>query len=211
MEASKASTNGDTPTLEVTEPEAYPGWKEPETHTLPSGAVFVLRKPQIRKMMVRGQIPNPLMEIINSIFKERDETELTAEAKAKGVTEEELVEQRRLEAEADAEDPSKPPPIPRIEEEVTVEMAFSFRDVVVWATIVQPRVEIEPPVKGPLTASGALSYEALDEDDVQYILNFANGDFDQIAPFPADSERQDRGPDGGKVLDAAEPVVGHPA
>jgi hypothetical protein len=202
--------------LQATPPDQYPGWQPPRPHTLPSGAVFVLQKPQIRKMIRRGQIPNPLMNIINEVFKERDELELATEAEAKGLTEDEVLEQRQAEAEAALEDPAKAPPIPktkreRIEEAANVDMALQFRDVVVWASIVEPRVEIEPPVNGPLTASGALSYDALDEDDVNYIMEFANGDHDQIAPFPPDAERQDRGGDGSEVLDEAEPVAGHPA
>lgn len=213
------TTNGNGATAkipEVTDPAAYPGWKEPETHTLPSGAVFLLRKPQIRKMIARGQIPNPLMDVINGVFMDRDQRELEAEAEAKGMTEDELLEERHIQAEADLADPSKPPPIPGLpdelkdEDELTVEMIYGFRDVIAWATIVAPRVEIAPPVNGPLTASGALSYEAIDEEDVQYIIQFANGNFDVIATFPADAERPDPGPDGGDVLDPAEPVAGAP-
>lgn len=194
-----------------TPPSLYPGWHMPEAHTLPSGAIFWLRKPQIRRLIQRGQIPNPLMEIINSVFETRDQAELAAEAEAKGLTEEELLEQRRLEAEAAAEDPEKPPAIPNVEATMTPEMALSFRDVVVWATIVEPKVEIAPAVSGPLTASGALSYDALDEDDIRYIIRFANGELEEVATFPADDERQDSGADRGEVRDETEPVAGHPA
>jgi hypothetical protein len=115
----ETTTNGTA--LQATPPDQYPGWQPPRPHTLPSGAVFVLQKPQIRKMIRRGQIPNPLMNIINEVFKERDEL------------------------------------------------------------------------------------------DINYIMEFANGDHDQIAPFPPDAERPDRGGDGSEVLDETEPVAGHPA
>lgn len=205
-------TNGHIPA--VTQPADYPGYKPPEHVSLPSGAVFLLRKPQIRKMIQRGEIPNPLMNIIQGIFVDRDQLELAAEAEKKGLTEEELLEQRAADAEADIQDPTKPPPVPiaqRVEEEMTVEAVMGFRDVIIWATIVEPRVEIAPRVDGPLTASGALSYDAIDEDDLQYILKYANGDLDAMATFPAESERQDPGTDGGEVRDEAELVAGHPA
>lgn len=199
-------------TLEVTPAEAYPGWKVPEQHTLPSGAVFLLRKPQIRKMITRGQIPNPLMEIINGVFLERDEIDLAAEANAKGMSEEELLAEREAQAQSELEDPTKPPPLPQqVEDEMTVEMIYGFRDVVAWATIVSPVVEVAPPVNGPLTASGALSYDALDEEDISYIIRYANGELDTIATFPADSERPAAGPDGAPLLDAPEPAAGDPA
>lgn len=206
------SLNGAMPA--VTQPGDYPGYKPPEHVTLPSGAVFLLRKPQIRKMIARGEIPNPLMNIIQGIFVDRDQLELAAEAEQKGVTEEELLEQRATEAEADSLDPSKPPPVPiaqRVEEEMTVEAVMGFRDVIIWATIVEPQVEIAPRVDGPLTASGALSYDAIDEDDLQSILKYANGELDAMSTFPAESERQDLGADGGTVRDEAELVAGHPA
>lgn len=196
-----------------TPPSLYPGWHMPEAHTLPSGAIFWLRKPQIRRLIQRGQIPNPLMEVIDTIFERRDTTELTAEAKLKGMTEQELLEQRSLEQ---ADETQKAPPPPNVDEMIEDALkpstALEFRDVVVWAAIVAPTVEMEPPVGGtPMTASGALAYDAIDEQDQMYILRFVNGELEPIATFPADAERPSVGGDSGAVEHQAEPVVGHPA
>lgn len=188
-----AETNGG-----YTEAAAYPGFRAPEAHTLPSGAVFLLRKPQIMKMMRKGQIPNPLMEIVNSVMVERDERDEVAEAALKGVTVEELREQV---AEEKAAEDAEHPPVP-FEEKLVTE-GLRFMDVIIWATVVKPELEIAPAVEGSaLTESGKLSYDALTDDDARYILHWANEETAEAGQFRGDVGRESRGGDSREVRPA---------
>lgn len=182
----------------------YPGYAAPTPVELPSGATFLLRKPQIMKMMRKGQIPNPLMEIVNDVFNERDATELAAEADAKGMTVAEVLEQRQRDEEADRAEKGPPiPETPRGPEEFLTGLAFM--DVVVWASIVAPAVEMLPPVgETPLTVNGTLSYDALADEDIQHILSWANREAEEMSTFPADTGRESGSGDGREVRPEAE-------
>lgn len=189
---------------------SYPGFKPPEQHTLPSGATFLLRKPQIMKMLRKGQIPNPLMQIVNDVFNVRDELELAAEAEAKGMTVEQLQEQRAFETANDAE--TETPPVPEMPE-VTAADGLAFMDVIVWASIVAPIVEMAPMVgDSPLTEAGHLSYDALDDEDIQWILKWANGNVEEsMATFPPGLGRASDGGGGGEVRAETERPARDPA
>lgn len=206
-----AATNGHS---QATSPEAYPGFTPPEWHTLPSGARFLLRRPNLLKMMRRGEIPNPLMEIVNRVFEERDERDLAAEAEAKGLSVDELLAQK---AEDDLEkqqlEPPPPPQPDHLPDGVELQAAFGFMDVVCWAAILDPRVELEPQAnpESPLTESGALSFDAISQEDNRYIMEFVNRETAAAERFPADSERETARSDSGEVRSEAEHAVGHPA
>jgi hypothetical protein len=147
------SENGHSSDLSPT-PAA--SWRKPgreEVHTLPSGNVVRLRRPQIMGMARRGEIPNPLIPAAIELL----------------------------------EGPSKPA-AERTGDDTKRSSTFLF-----WLcqqAFVEPRLVEENAKEGELT------YDDLSDDDVEWVLVWANAPAAALEPFRDERAGDDGGGDG---------------
>lgn len=183
---------------------AYSGFRPPEPVRLPSGDYFLLTRPRLNKMIRRGMVPNPLMEVINQIFEQRDEHDVKQEADLRNADEDDVRDRIELEDEREREEHPPPPRQP----DTSPRAAFTMAELTAWSCIVEPEVEMEPMVGNtPLTANGKLSWDAIDEADIMFIIRWANEGIAGLDQFRTDSASPETAGDRSEVRDDAEPVT----
>lgn len=182
--------------------------------TLPTGAKFLLKRPNIMALMQRGDIPNPLIGIIEKAFKDEDIAEnargLADRAKEAGRS---VLEQQQWEnengigpdGEAVEEGKENVPDV-----DVSTSEALGFMDLLVWASVVLPPLSFEDPVDatGKLTAGGQLSINGLSDDDKMFIFSWANDQLEGVATFRAGGAEPDPVGNGGTLRAAPERSAG---
>lgn len=189
--------------------DSYPV-AQPFAATLPSGARFLLRRPNILALMQRGDIPNPLIATVQQALAEGelgDEArDLAARAEAAGRTAEEQLEWERENGLAGMEDA----------EPGEAGDALQYINVIVFGSVLKPELTFEPPAElgGRRARDGKLSMHVVEDSDKMFIFRWATEQLTGAATFPEGGERgtgADRGGDSGEIRAEAEHAPGVPA
>lgn len=194
-------------------PEDYPALKTYQA-TLPTGMKCLLQRPQLMALMKRGDIPNPLIDVIQKAILEADLTD-----KANGLIKRAEQAGRSLEDQAtwerengtDAENLEIAALIEEAEgDDVTTKDATSYIELLVYGAMHTPALSFDPPKVpgGRVTADGKLSIHAIQEEDKIYILRWATKQLDGAATFRGDGASPDPVSGGGEVRDEAEHDAG---
>lgn len=194
-------------------PESYPAAKS-FPFVLPSGAKVLLRRPNLMELMLREDIPNPLLDVIHGHYealRTRDNAlEMVQRAEDAGRTLEEQAEweAENPEPEPDADDRDQAAD----DEEVSSGMALSFIDLLVFGCYLTPVVSYDPPIDhgGQLTADGKLAISSISDDDKRYVFRWGYDQLEVVARFRDAPEGAGDVSDGGAVRDPAVGSGGDP-
>lgn len=194
-------------------PESYKG--DPTfPATLPSGGKFLLKRPNIMALMQRGDIPNPLIGIIERVFQQEDMAEnarglaVRAREAGRSVLEQQQWENENgigLDGEPVAEGEENVP-----DADISTTEALGFMDLLVWASVQLPALSFEQPADatGKLTADGKLSIFGMSDDDKMFIFTWANDQLEGVATFRQSGAEPDPVGDSGAVRAEAERSAG---
>lgn len=197
-------------------PDSYPVARTFPAY-LPSGAKMLLRRPNILSLMQRGDIPNPLIGVVQKAFAEGELSDkardLAKRAELAGRSPEEQITWERDNGIGTEDDERMGELVADAMEDVGADEALSYIDVIVFGSVVAPALTFLPPTEpgGKVAADGKLSLAAVEDGDKLFIFQWANSQLDGLATFREAGAGADLERDGGEVRAEAEQPAGDPA
>lgn len=194
------------------EPTAYPVAKTFPAF-LPSGAKWLLRRPNILALLQRGDIPNPLIGVVQQAFAEGEladkARDLARRADEAGRSADEQLEWERESGVVGEDEEADTAALVQDvlgSDSIGPDEALSYIDVIVYGSVVKPRLTFAEPIDpgGVVAANGELSMSAVDDTDKLFVFQWATAQLDGIARFREDGAGTDSQRDSGTLRPEAE-------
>lgn len=185
--------------------------------TLPSGAKMLLRRPNLLSLLQRGDIPNPLIGVVQKAFVEGELAEraedLAARAEEAGRSPEEQLEWEREQGITDTAEEERTRQVVQAAmeaDDAETSDALAYIDVLVYGSVVKPELTFLPPVElgAKVAADGKLSLQVIEDSDKMFVFQWATSQLDGLARFRDDGSGADPERDGGTVRPEAVDAVG---
>jgi hypothetical protein len=162
----------------------------------------------ILSLVGRGDIPNPLVAVVDKLFRDEDRAreaqDLMARAREAGRSPaDQLIWEREQGLPEDEQD---------TESDIETSDLPDMIDLMVWACMVAPPVSPDPPAEGQgrKTADGKLSLKAMPEEDKFFVFYWSQQQLDGAARFLEAGAVDPDKSDGGAVRAEAERPAGDP-